>query len=176
MRIAVPLGVVASLLIGWGAATAQSSSASGRAVIPPGTSESLTSLPLRLRAAYVERMSDLMCGEAPCAPATEDEIANPIVTDREARGVYHLGFSAWNAERCGLDWRGRSFDPMIRHFRDTEGKSERQIALITAIYRVEPDVGIGKLSTSPGCTDVERSAVDGYIDFTPASYQRLQGQ
>ena len=49
------------------------------------------------------------CGPEPCAPATDEEKANPPVTLEDARRAMKVGLLAGTAEFCGLDWQAADF-------------------------------------------------------------------
>jgi hypothetical protein len=100
-----------------------------------------------------------------CAPATEQERANPPITIAEARIVISRGALSGAAELCGLDWAKRNFEPMMTYWRRTQKKNERQMALIGIVHGITQ--GFGNAGLKSGCTNELRERVDSQLNFKP---------
>ena len=101
----------------------------------------------------------------PCAPATAAEKANPPITVVEARIVIHRGTLSGTAERCGLDWRRRNFEPMMAYWRHKMKKSERQMALIGLMHGIMQ--GMVEGNPKLACTAELREGLERQLSFQP---------
>lgn len=121
-----------------------------------------------IRGIMLQGMGELVCGPGlqRCAPATSEELANPPLTDEETYRVLSVGALDAYAAHCGLDWRTRSFEPMMAWWRAVARKTERQAALIAALHGVGQDMALTAAADQP-CDAARRSTVDAQLDFRP---------
>jgi hypothetical protein len=111
----------------------------------------------------LDKIGSALCTNTrPCAPATEEEKANPPVSIPEARSILGRAVLSGVAEKCGFNWRDRSFLPMMQHWRQTMKKNERQMALIGMIH----GLGMG-LANQAECSPQLRENVDRQLTFKP---------
>jgi hypothetical protein len=109
----------------------------------------------------LDNYPQFLCGDgSPCAPATAEEKANPPLTLAETRAILGQGIVSGVAEHCDLDWRGRSFLPMMTYFRQHEFKSERQMALIGGVHGIMQGQVVGVLAAEGPCTDELRQQAE----------------
>lgn len=74
------------------------------------------------------------CGDLPCAPATEEEKANPPLTIEQGRRAMKTGLLAGVAEFCGLNWQDRIYLPFMAHHARTLKMTSRQLAIVSALH------------------------------------------
>jgi hypothetical protein len=101
------------------------------------------------------------CGPDPCAPATDEEKANPPLTLEDARRAMKVGLLAGTAEFCGLDWQSRIFLPFLAFQHRTLKMSARQIAIVSMLHGTMQGFmldGHKKLGTP--CTDQMRQTLE----------------
>ena len=82
------------------------------------------------------------CGSAACAPATEDELANPPLTIAEGRRAMDAALESAGWKWCGIANRGRIFDAFMRDAREVLKYDERKrhlLALVHGITEVEAE-------------------------------------
>ncbi len=114
----------------------------------------------------LDNMSRARCEDMkPCAPATAAEKANPPITVAEARMIVHRGTLSGTAERCGLDWRKRNFEPMMAYWRQKMKKNERQMALIGLMHGIMQGMVEGNRKLS--CTAEIREGLERQLTFQP---------
>ena len=106
-------------------------------------------------------------GSQPCAPATAAEKANPPLTNEEAQKIILQATLSAIAERCGLDWRQRSFLPMMAYWRTTEKKTERQMTLVGLLHGIMVSKVRQALADKP-CTEQERRDLDARLRRSPS--------
>jgi hypothetical protein len=101
------------------------------------------------------------CGPDPCAPATDEEKANPPVALEDARRAMRVGLLAGTAEFCGLDWQSRIFRPFLAHQHRTLKLSPRQVAIISMLHGTMQGfmVDSHKKRGTP-CSDQMRQAIE----------------
>ena len=121
---------------------------------------------VRARDLMLAQMDQMICGEGPCAPATPEEQASPPVSDDEADSIATIGMISGAAEFCGLDWEGRSFLPMMRRWRATDGVADRKLALIGATHGFIQQQTLNALQSEGDCDDQTRAAVQRLLDET----------
>lgn len=101
------------------------------------------------------------CGPEPCAPATDEEKANPPVTLEDARRAMKVGLLAGTAEFCGLDWQSRIFLPFMAHQHRTLKLSPRQIAIVSMLHgTMQGFMADGHKKRGTPCTDQMRQAIE----------------
>ena len=71
-----------------------------------------------------------------CAPTTPEEKANPPLSLSEADFAIRRAILSEMANACGLDWKSRSFIPMMQFARDKLRKNDRQLAIIGVIHEI----------------------------------------
>ena len=103
----------------------------------------------------------------PCAPATEAEKANPPLTVAEADVIIQRAVLSAAAERCGLDWQRQNFVPMMAYWRQTQRKSERQMALVSLIHGFMQGQAQQMFAQRGACTDQERLDLAARLPFRP---------
>jgi hypothetical protein len=103
----------------------------------------------------LDGIDQALCANERCASAAAAEKSNPPVSVPEARAVVVRGILAGFAENCGLNWRQRSFQPMMQYWRQTMKKSERQLALIGVLH----GVAVGTVKPSE-CSARQRENID----------------
>ncbi|MEC9342449.1 MAG: hypothetical protein VYD64_01260 [Pseudomonadota bacterium] len=78
------------------------------------------------------------------------------LTKAEQSLIWERGTLSGQAERCGLDWAGQNFLPMMRYWRRI-GKNEKETAIIAALH------GGAQSSAKP-------------VACTPANIQKLRSR
>jgi len=121
---------------------------------------------VRARDLMLGHMDQMICGETPCAPATAEERASPPVSDDEADSIATVGMISGAAEFCGLDWEGRSFLPMMRRWRATDGVANRKLALIGATHGFIQQQTLNALQSEGECDDQTRTAIERLLEQT----------
>jgi hypothetical protein len=96
-------------------------------------------------------------GDQLCAPATPAEIAKPPITLDEARSVIQRGMLSGAAGACDLDWANGSFLPMMSYWRQSQRKTERQMALIGLLHGIAQGQALRALSTKPCDAELRRN-------------------
>jgi hypothetical protein len=86
-----------------------------------------------------------------CEPATEAELKTPPVLIEDARKADEIGFLSGIAQKCGLDWSGKLFHPMMRNFRQKVRLNERQLTLIAMVHGIEQNLTFNGLAQD-ACT------------------------
>lgn len=114
----------------------------------------------------LDSLPRLRCSDWPCAPATEAERANPPVTIAEARTVIRRGIISGSAAACGLDWQKQNFGPMMQHFRQRQRKTDRQMAMISALHGIGQGQAVAALKPE-ACTDAVRRNIASQLPFKP---------
>lgn len=84
--------------------------------------------------AALRRIEVGKCGPAACAPATEDELANPPLTIAEARRAMDAALESAGWKWCGIANRERIFDALILDAQDVLKYDERKLTLLTIIH------------------------------------------
>lgn len=74
------------------------------------------------------------CGADLCAPATDEEKANPPVTLEQARRAMKVGLLSGAAQFCGLDWKKRIFFPFMAFHRSNLKMSARQLTIVSMLH------------------------------------------
>jgi hypothetical protein len=105
-------------------------------------------------------------GNKPCAPASAEERALPLVSLVDARAVMMRGILSGAAVRCGLDWQRLNFVPMMTYWRRTQKKSERQMAAIGLVHGIMQGISNPRPDTAP-CTDEQRRNLAARLAFAP---------
>jgi hypothetical protein len=121
---------------------------------------------LRLTRLVLSNLGKARCGGAPCAPATEAEIAAPPVTLDQARLAMRTAVASANAEHCGLDWQQRSFLPMVRELREGGRLAERQMAILTMLHGVVQGATVNSARKDGPCSAAMKAALD--TELAPA--------
>jgi hypothetical protein len=115
-----------------------------------------------LVADVLDIMPRLTCGDVKCAPASAQERASPPVSISEADAIYQRGFISGQAERCGLDWQGRNYLPMMNHNRHGLKKPVRTMAMVGTIHGMAQQAGFDE---TPTCSATTRREVEAVLDF-----------
>ena len=102
-----------------------------------------------------------------CAPATAEEKANPPLTIEETRAILGQGIISAVAEHCGLDWEQRSFLPMMAYFRQRQGKTERQMALVGGVHGIIQGQLVTVLTREGACSDEMRQGAEQRLGPQP---------
>lgn len=102
------------------------------------------------RARALELYPRLMCGDVMCAPATAEELANPPISDEDLFRIGMVGMRSAMAEHCGLEWERSSFLPMMSEWRQRDGRTDRDFALVAATHGV-----------------IQQSLIDVYVTESP---------
>ena len=102
-----------------------------------------------------------------CAPATEEEKANPPLTLAEAKIVIDRAALSSIGEHCGLDWRRENLEPMMSYWRVTQQKNERQMVLIAILHGIMQGAVQRELKTKGACTDEQRHRMQARLPFRP---------
>lgn len=103
-------------------------------------------------------IQDSDCGGQKCAPATEAELSQPILSLQQAGAAMRTGVISGTAEWCGLDWLRLYFGPMM--FRLVrEGKlDQRQQALLIMLHGIYRNRFAKSLPTLKGkCSEGEKA-------------------
>ena len=79
--------------------------------------------------------------------------------------IVHRGTLSGTAERCGLDWRKRNFEPMMAYWRQKMKKNERQMALIGLMHGIMQGMVAGNRKLS--CTAEMREGLERQLTFQP---------
>ena len=74
------------------------------------------------------------CGGAPCAPATEEELANPPLSIAEARRAMDAALESAGWRWCGIANRGRLFDAFMRDARNVLKYDVRKRNLLALVH------------------------------------------
>lgn len=74
------------------------------------------------------------CGPILCAPATDEEKANPPVTVEQARRAMKIGMLSGAAQFCGVDWKKRIFFPFMAAHRNALKMSTRQLTIVSMLH------------------------------------------
>jgi len=74
------------------------------------------------------------CGSAACAPATEDELANPPLTIAEARRAMDAALESAGWRWCGIANRERLFDDFMRDARNVQKYDVRKRHLLALVH------------------------------------------
>ena len=74
------------------------------------------------------------CSGAPCAPATQDEFANPPLTIAEARRAMDAALESAGWRWCGIANRERLFDAFMRDARNVLKYDERKRHLLALVH------------------------------------------
>jgi hypothetical protein len=101
-----------------------------------------------------------------CMPATAEEESNPPLTIEETRQIMKHGFVSAQAKHCHLDWEGKNFLLMMRHWRETLRKSPRQMALVGLTHGILMGMTEKPLAKEP-CTEALRRQVEKKLLFQP---------
>lgn len=101
----------------------------------PGWSEFLTFM-RGARELALMHMGELQCGDAPCSPATPQELASPPISDSDLIYIGVAAIRSAMAEHCGLDWESASFGPLMAEWRGRPGLENRDFALVAAVHGV----------------------------------------
>jgi hypothetical protein len=101
----------------------------------------------------------------PCAAATAEEKSNPPIAADEVRLAFNRGALSGAGQHCGLDWQSRNFAPMMRYWRATMKKNERQAALLGLLHGIAQDMA--KPDGQTVCTTRARENVDRLLAFRP---------
>jgi hypothetical protein len=108
-----------------------------------------------------------LCGDQPCAPATEADRQNPPITIHEARTIMHRGVLSGAALHCDLDWLQRNFQPMMAHWRHTIKKNPRQMAFIGFVHGITQGMTGPKNDGEKKCPDQMRQNLELALTFKP---------
>jgi hypothetical protein len=101
------------------------------------------------------------CGPDPCAPATDEEKANPPLSLEDARRAMKVGLLAGTAEFCGLDWQNRIFLPFMAYQHRTLKLSARQIAMVSMLHgTMQGFMMDSHKKRGVPCTDQMRQAIE----------------
>ena len=122
---------------------------------------------LGVRSVALQNMPKLVCGTAPCAPATAEELANPPVSDAEAQLVYQRGVYSGVSEHCGLDWQARNHAPLMAWARDAQRKGVRELALIGAIHDLARGMARTAITRAGPCSAELKADMERQLDFRP---------
>jgi len=76
------------------------------------------------------------CGSAPCAPATEDELANPPLTIAEGRRAMDAALESAGWKWCGIADRERIFDALMLDAMNDPKYDERKLTLLTIVHGI----------------------------------------
>ncbi|HMN51972.1 MAG: hypothetical protein KF794_04040 [Xanthobacteraceae bacterium] len=101
----------------------------------------------------------------PCAPATEEEKKNPPLTVEETRRVMSRAVFSAFGQHCNADWQRRNFLPMMRYWRDTVKKNERQMALIALIHGIMQEQAAKAFAAKEPCSDELKKRIEAQLDF-----------
>lgn len=82
----------------------------------------------------LRNIQDAKCGGAPCAPATEEELANPPLTIAEARRAMDAALESAGWRWCGIANRGRLFDAFMRDAREVLKYDTRKRHLLALVH------------------------------------------
>jgi hypothetical protein len=74
------------------------------------------------------------CGSAACAPATEDELANPPLTIAEGRRAMDAALESSGWKWCGIANRERIFDALMLEAEDVLKFDERKLTLLVIVH------------------------------------------
>lgn len=87
-------------------------------------------------------IGEAKCGSARCAPATQDELANPPLAIAVGRRAMDAALESAGWKWCGIANRGRIFDALMRDAREVQKYDERKrhlLALVHGITEVEAE-------------------------------------
>ena len=76
------------------------------------------------------------CGSAACAPATQDELANPPLAIAEGRRAMDAALESAGWKWCGIANRGRIFDAFMRDARYVLKYDERKLTLLALVHGI----------------------------------------
>jgi hypothetical protein len=76
------------------------------------------------------------CGSAACAPATEDELANPPLTIAEGRRAMDAALESAGWKWCGIAKRERIFDALMRDAQYELNYDERKLTLLVIVHGI----------------------------------------
>lgn len=100
-----------------------------------------------------------------CVPATVEEKSSPPVTVAEAQTIVDRGLVSGVAEHCGFDWQRQNFMPMMAYWRETQKKSERQLALIGLMHGIVQGQTAKAFGAKGACTSQQRQEVTPRLSF-----------
>jgi hypothetical protein len=112
----------------------------------------------------LERMTDLLCGDVACEPATAAERASPPVSDDEAASIAAVAVISAAAEYCGLDWENESYRPLMVRFRNAPGSTMRKMALIGWTHGFVQGQAMDAFGVQGECDEQSRAAVQSLLD------------
>lgn len=69
-----------------------------------------------------------------CAPATQEELANPPFTLDQARDILSVGWTSGIAEWCGLAWQGQLYLPLMDYLRHVQQLESRVLAIVSLLH------------------------------------------
>jgi hypothetical protein len=93
-------------------------------------------------------------------------MAQPPITLEEARSVVRRGFVSGLARACEFDWQSRSYLPMMAYWRRSQGKDERQMALIGTLHGIAQGQAYRALSQQP-CSAETRRLLEAQLQKRP---------
>ena len=115
----------------------------------------------------LENMPRALCADLkPCPPATPEEFKSPPVSMEHARAIIASGTRTALADWCGLDWRRRSYLPMMHHYRRTLRFNERQMSLVGLLHGIHQGMTEGALKTKGTCDEATRAKLDAQLPKT----------
>lgn len=92
---------------------------------------------------------------------TAEELADPLLTIKQARVVLGRGIISGMAEWCKLDWQSKSFIPFMKHQR-TLGYSSKQVAYIGMLHGYGMSIST-KATENKECDTDNRKRVLSYF-------------
>lgn len=114
----------------------------------------------------LQEIHNSRCGDSLCAPATEEEKANPPLTITQARQAMRVGLFSGAAQFCSLDWRGTIFLPFMAHSRRTLNMSARQLVIVNMLHSTMQRFILDKYRTHEKvCSDTLRQSLEN--DLSP---------
>jgi hypothetical protein len=80
------------------------------------------------------KISLAKCGDSACQAATDEEKAKPPISIDNARMAMKAGLLSGSAEVCGIDWKGRVYQPFLTNARRQHNLNDRQMALTVVLH------------------------------------------
>jgi hypothetical protein len=94
-----------------------------------------------------------------------EEKARPLLPFEDARDIVNAGAASGFAAWCGVEWEVRSFQPLMHHHHETNGRSDKAMAFIGLLHGIAQGIVQRDIARAGACTAEDKAAIDSYLNL-----------